>query len=173
MICSAHTFHNCHTHRCKPSQTRRVRQERRDIARLVDEYKHDTYPSDRVLNLAQLRSAADILAFANPGRYPGRDLADITEEVIPPAGVQVTASEQAPAAPAADNPTQREEESCTTAREIVPPVVTELVAEAAAPEQAQAAPTTDDPTRSERAKRPHREQSPEHILQAPKRTRRQ
>ncbi|KAI0272446.1 hypothetical protein BC834DRAFT_794681, partial [Gloeopeniophorella convolvens] len=63
VLCTAHTFHNCSKHSCKPERTRRVRQEREDTGMLEDEVTHATDPDDRVLNLAQMHSAQVLHAF--------------------------------------------------------------------------------------------------------------
>ncbi|KAI0265407.1 hypothetical protein BC834DRAFT_970180 [Gloeopeniophorella convolvens] len=63
MICCVHTFHNCASHGCKLAKTRRVRQERSETSLREDRVHHRASPEDRILNLAQLRSANDLHPF--------------------------------------------------------------------------------------------------------------
>ncbi|KAI0265464.1 hypothetical protein BC834DRAFT_989217, partial [Gloeopeniophorella convolvens] len=60
MICCVHTFHNCASHGCKLAKTRCVRQERSETSLREDRVHHRASPEDRILNLAQLRSANDL-----------------------------------------------------------------------------------------------------------------
>ncbi|KAL1683704.1 hypothetical protein EV122DRAFT_200683 [Schizophyllum commune] len=68
---AVHAFHNCSQYACAPSRSRRKVQERLQRSERSDEYLHDTAPTDLVLNLAQLRSAAVLDPFRSQTRYPG------------------------------------------------------------------------------------------------------
>ncbi|KZV76151.1 hypothetical protein PENSPDRAFT_747853 [Peniophora sp. CONT] len=56
-VCVVHTFHNCARRDCRQTSTR-VRWQERQLTELRDdEFKHESFPNDLVLNLAQIRSA--------------------------------------------------------------------------------------------------------------------
>lgn len=65
------------------STTRIVVQEREQTTELDDEIRHAVEPEDRMLNLAQFRSANTTIKFRTKvARYPGRDLLEIVPEAI-------------------------------------------------------------------------------------------
>ncbi|KAI5890875.1 uncharacterized protein SCHCODRAFT_02690755 [Schizophyllum commune H4-8] len=69
-LASIHTFHNCAANRCEVTRTRLTKKERRLMQDKVDKVLHSQNPDDRVLNLAQLRSAEALHAFRSATRYP-------------------------------------------------------------------------------------------------------
>ncbi|KAL1658383.1 hypothetical protein GGF50DRAFT_67362 [Schizophyllum commune] len=86
-----HTFHNCHRQQCRPTKTRKRKQERIQLEQLVNEYQHNTQPDDLVLNLGQLRSAEMLDEFRSISRrYP-----DISKETIIEQAVENSKHEQA------------------------------------------------------------------------------
>lgn len=65
------------------STTRIVVQEREQTTKLDDEIRHAVEPEDRMLNLAQFRSANTTIKFRTKvAGYPGRDLLEIVPEAI-------------------------------------------------------------------------------------------
>ncbi|KAI0260095.1 hypothetical protein BC834DRAFT_973700 [Gloeopeniophorella convolvens] len=75
VLCCAHTFHNCQNNGCTVKRTRRVHQERQETALLDFETAHSRDAYDRILNTAQLRSAAAMRQF-----YLTNKLQDQTRE---------------------------------------------------------------------------------------------
>ncbi|KAJ7640099.1 hypothetical protein DFH06DRAFT_1271580 [Mycena polygramma] len=82
LVCAVNVNHNCAAHQCKTTLTRRVVQERQLTERFENEINHETQPNDCFLNLAQLRSAANVQKLRNAGRFPGLPLADAIEQSI-------------------------------------------------------------------------------------------
>ncbi|KAI5899310.1 uncharacterized protein SCHCODRAFT_02482378 [Schizophyllum commune H4-8] len=76
---AVHAFHNCSQYACAPSRSRRKVQERLQRSEHSDEYLHDAAPTDLVLNLAQLRSAAVLDPFRPHTRYPGLSREEVAE----------------------------------------------------------------------------------------------
>ncbi|KAA1469056.1 hypothetical protein DENSPDRAFT_756058, partial [Dentipellis sp. KUC8613] len=56
ILCCAHTFHNCARQKCISTLSRQLRMERTLTDQFDAEFRHDHFPDDRILNLAQLRS---------------------------------------------------------------------------------------------------------------------
>ncbi|KAJ3542935.1 hypothetical protein NM688_g5919 [Phlebia brevispora] len=82
IICGAHTFHNCKKHRCIASQTRPAKQERTLTGTFYSEYQHDQSPDDRILNLAQLRSATSLYPFRSQHRDPTMSREDVVSYAL-------------------------------------------------------------------------------------------
>ncbi|KAK7684301.1 hypothetical protein QCA50_012625 [Cerrena zonata] len=77
ILSAVHTFHNCHMNKCKATKMRVIRQERQDSGQLADEILHDCNSLDRVMNLAQMRSADLLHPFHWSSRYPGKPQSEV------------------------------------------------------------------------------------------------
>ncbi|KAI0716145.1 hypothetical protein C8T65DRAFT_572363 [Cerioporus squamosus] len=83
LLASVNTFHNCAKYKCKLKNTHHVMQERVLTKKTTQERVHRRHPDDRVLNTAQLRSSAVLLAFRHPdARYPDLTRAQVVEQAI-------------------------------------------------------------------------------------------
>ncbi|KAJ6452472.1 hypothetical protein C8R45DRAFT_1223516 [Mycena sanguinolenta] len=81
LVCAINVNHNCAAHQCPTTRTRRVFQERKQTDHFENEVTH-TEPNDCFVNLAQLRSAAEVQTMRSHVRYPGLPLLEAVEQSI-------------------------------------------------------------------------------------------